>query len=72
MALDLRTLRWARSAVPGVLLPVLHFSTTAFPWTARIALRFVLVRRSLWFLAARSTPAGGDIGRCSPSSGWPC
>ncbi|TCC39160.1 PrsW family intramembrane metalloprotease [Kribbella capetownensis] len=65
MALDLKTLHRAKSVVPEVLLPgerpgpaaVLRFSLTAVPWTVWIALRFILVRRSLWFLTARTTPA---------------
>jgi hypothetical protein len=55
MALDLNTLRRAKSAVPTA--SVLRFSVTAPPWTVWVALRFILVRRSLWFLAARASPA---------------
>jgi hypothetical protein len=68
MALDLKTLRWAKAVVPGALLAgeqtglsaLLRFSVTALPWTAWIVLRFVPVRRSLWYLAARSTPATAE------------
>ncbi|MEV0798807.1 hypothetical protein AB0I34_13995 [Kribbella sp. NPDC050281] len=64
IALDLRTLHRAKSLVPGVLLPsgqsLFRFSLTALPWTAWIVLRFILVRRSLWFLAARTTPATAE------------
>jgi RsiW-degrading membrane proteinase PrsW (M82 family) len=58
MALDLKTLHRAKSAVPTP--SVRRFSLIAFPWTAWIVLRFILVRRSLWFLAARSTPAAAE------------
>jgi hypothetical protein len=65
MALDLSTLHRARSVVPRALLPggrlaVLRFSLTALPWTGWVALRFILVRRSLWFLAARTTLATAE------------
>jgi RsiW-degrading membrane proteinase PrsW (M82 family) len=64
MAIDLKTLRWAKAVVPGVLLAgegpgisaLFRFSVTAPPWTSWIVLRFVPVRRSLWYFAARSTP----------------
>jgi hypothetical protein len=61
VALDLKTLRWAKAAVPGIEPPaLLHFSLIAPPWTTWVALRFVPVRRSLWYLAARSTPAAAE------------
>lgn len=58
MALDLKTFHWAKSALPTP--PVRRFSVIALPWTAWISLRFILVRRSLWFLAARSTPTAAE------------
>jgi hypothetical protein len=60
MALDLKTLHWAKAVVPLPPLSALHYSLTAPPWTTWIALRFLLVRRSLWYLAARSTPAAAE------------
>jgi hypothetical protein len=60
MALDLKTLHWAKAVVPLPPLSTFHYSLTAPPWTTWIALRFLLVRRSLWYLAARSTPAAAE------------
>lgn len=61
VALDLNTIRWAKTVLPGAgSSALLHFSLVAPPWTTWVVLRFIPVRRSLWYLAARSTPAAAE------------